>query len=85
MLVTWYNALTYNAALDLLQTHEVKDIYQRVEGIQVCAKDLLSANQRGYLISFQVDLDKIEKTDYTHIEQDLTTLNFGFSSLIYRC
>ena len=59
MLITWYRALTYNASLEHLHTHGVSETFERVKGIQVCVKDLLSANNMGYLISFQVDKNKL--------------------------
>ena len=85
MLVTWYRALTYNASLELLHTTSVNDTFQHVKGIQVCVKDIKSANSKGFLISFQVDKNKIQMTNDMNIEHSLTALDFGYSSLIYRC
>ena len=52
--------------------------------MQCCVEDL-SADQTGYLISFQVDEALIDESEFSNVEARINRNQQGFWSLIYRC
>ena len=56
VLITWYSAFIFNEALELEHEKKIEfsDIDDCIKGLLCCVTDL-ATDQKGYLMSFQVD------------------------------